>query len=79
MRRLGNQIRHWQRDQHLDPEEAAAKLGMTLDRFLDVSTLGRPAPEEIERIAGITGIDRGWLEGWANRPQRTVTVVGPRM
>jgi hypothetical protein len=77
-RRLGNRIRHWQRDNRLNAEDAARKLGMTLERYVQISSLGRPTPEEVDRVVAVTGIDREWLEGWANRPPRTTQVVPPR-
>jgi hypothetical protein len=78
--RLGNRIRHWQRDNYLDADEAAERLGISLDRYLEISGLARPTREEIEKIVAVTGIARKWLEDWAARPRRSaVTVTAPRV
>ncbi len=78
--RLGNRIRQWQLDRQLDTDEAAGKIGLPLDRYVELKTLGRATPEEIEKIVAATGISKKWLEDWANRPnQPKVTVIAARM
>lgn len=62
------------------PKKAAEELGMELERYVEIKHLGRPTPEEMDKIVAVTGISREWLTAWANRPHHpTVTVIAPRM
>jgi transcriptional regulator with XRE-family HTH domain len=71
MHRLGNRVRRWERDNRLSTGEAAEKLGMLLERYVQIKSLGRPTPQEIDKIVAATGVSRKWLEAWAHRPFRT--------
>lgn len=55
--RLGNRIRHWQLDNHSDADEAAKQFRLPLDRYVEISCLGRPTMEEIEKIVARDGAD----------------------
>lgn len=74
---LGNPVSRWQRVNFLGVEDAAEKIGIPLERYvLIVNSNIDPKPDEIDRIAAVTGIPKKTLVAWVNRPRPARAVKG---
>lgn len=70
--RTQNPIQHWQLRLRLTAEQAAQRIGISLERYRAVVVRGteRFTEEEIRRVLAETGIAEDRLRAWERRPVR---------
>jgi hypothetical protein len=69
--RTQNPVQYWQLRSRLTVQQAADRIGITLDRYLTVVLSGesRFTEAEIQRVLSATGIAEDGLRAWEQRPK----------
>jgi hypothetical protein len=69
--RTQNPVQYWQLRSRLSVEQAARRIGISLDRYGVVVVLGTEhfTEEEIRRVLAVTGIAEDRFRAWEQRPR----------
>ena len=63
---LGNPLHRWQRNRKYGTEGAAEKVGIALERYIQISAFTPMTDDEMAAIAKKTGLSRDTLKAWTD-------------